>query len=232
MRGGGAGSWGVVIDATFRTFPIFDATVHNVAILTATLDQTATLMSRHATHVKDWDAVRAGQFFTLLGSTSNSSLSLLTIFKDLDSNASKAQMSSFLNEARALGAVVLEESTFTAPVSDIIGRTDDQSGFNSVFSSRLVPNSVYLNAPSNVGAAYKRLLSQGIPAISGLLAAGGVFHVPRFPHGSHVDQSRRPGRCQCQHQLRNQPSMALREDPCEYLLQGGPCPILTRLATR
>jgi hypothetical protein len=32
MRSGGAGSWGVIIDATFRTLPIFNATLHKVTI--------------------------------------------------------------------------------------------------------------------------------------------------------------------------------------------------------
>jgi hypothetical protein len=178
MRGGGAGSWGVIIDATFRTFPIFNATFHNVTILTATLDQTAALMTTHAMHVNDWDAVRAGQVSTLFGSTSNSSLSVLTVFKDLDSNASKAQMSSFLNDARALGTIVLEEPTITALANDIVGLPDDPAGFNSILSSRLIPNSVYLNAPSKVGAAIKRLLLQGIQEAMVVLVAGGVVSFP------------------------------------------------------
>ena len=175
LRGGGAGSWGVIIDATFRTFPTFNATVHTVDILTATLDQTGDLMTTHAMHIKDWDAVRAGQVSTLIGSTSKSTLVLITTFKDLDGDASKAQMSSFLADARALGAAVLEESTFTALANDIVTAQDDASGTNGILSSRLIPNSVYLNAPSNIGSAYKQLLSQGFTEILELLVAGGEF---------------------------------------------------------
>jgi hypothetical protein len=176
MRGGGAGSWGVIIDATFRTFPTFNITAHAVEILTATLDQTAKLMTTHAMHVRDWDAVRAGQYFFLGGSTSNSTLSVATIFKDLDSNASTAQMSPFLNDARALGAVVQNEITITALVNDAAEIPDDTSGFNTILSSRLIPNSVYLNTPSSVGDTYKQLLSEGVESILGHLVAGGVFH--------------------------------------------------------
>jgi hypothetical protein len=190
MRGGGAGSWGVVIDAAFRTFPIFNATVHNVTILTATLNQSTALMTSHTMHINDWDGVRAGQSFTLLGSTSNNTLSLLTVFKDLDSAASKAQMSSFLNDARALGAVVLEESTITALANDLVELPHDLSGFNNILNSRLVPNSVYLNTPSNVRTAYKRLLLQGVPGVSGALVAGGAFSVPHFSPVFHVDRPR------------------------------------------
>jgi len=82
-------------------------------------------------------------------------------------------MSSFLADARALGAVVREESTITALANDIVAFPDDQSGFNLILSSRLVPNSVYQNEPSNISTAYKRLLSQGIPAVLGHLVAGG-----------------------------------------------------------
>jgi Berberine and berberine like len=177
MRGGGAGSWGVIIDATFRTFPIFNATAHKVIILTATLDQTVNLMTTHAIHVKDWDAVRGGQYFILIGSTSNSTLSLSTFFKDLDGDASRAQMSSFLNDARALGAVVLGESTVTAPANDLVTVEDDPSGVNIIVSSRLIPNSVYLDAPSDVGNALKQLLLLGVREILGTIAAG-VFRSP------------------------------------------------------
>ncbi|KAI0248041.1 hypothetical protein BJV78DRAFT_1156791 [Lactifluus subvellereus] len=167
LRGGGAGSWGVIIDATLRTFPIFNATLHTVNVLTATLDQTVNLMALRTSRT----GMRSG-----LGrstSTSNSTLVVTTYFKDLDGDASKAQMSSFLDDARALGAVVQEESTVTAPANDLVEFPDDQSGFNVVISSRLVPNSVYLNAPSNISTAYKWLLSLGVPAALGHLVAGG-----------------------------------------------------------
>ena len=115
LRGGGAGSWGVIIDATLSTFPIFNATAHVVNILTATLDQTASLMTTHAKHISDWDQVRAGQYLNLTGSTTNSTtLVVSTIFKDSSTgDASKAQMSSFLADAAKLGAIVQGGETFT-----------------------------------------------------------------------------------------------------------------------
>ena len=174
LRGGGAGSWGVIIDATLVTFPIFNATVHTVNILTATLDQTASLMTTHAKHVRDWDQVRAGQYFILTGST-NGNLALSTIFKDLDGDASKAQMASFLADATKVGAVVQGETTFTTFANDIVGSPDDLSGINGILSSRLVPEYVYSDTLERVGATYKQLLSQGIPIIIGAHIAGGAF---------------------------------------------------------
>ena len=176
LRGGGAGSWGVIIDATISTLPIFNATIHTVNVLTATLDQTASLMTTHAKHINDWDQVRAGQYFNLTGSTTNSILIVSTIFKDLDSDASKAQMSSFLADAAKIGAVIQGETAVTTFANDIVGFPDDSSGTNAIISSRLVPSSIYSNAPESVGPAYRQLLSQGIQAVLGLLVAGGAFH--------------------------------------------------------
>jgi len=133
-------------------------------------------MTTHAKHISDWDQVRAGQHFILTGSTTNSTLSISTLFKDLDGDTSKAQMSAFLSDAAKIGAAIQDETTVTTFANDIIGPPDDPSGFNGIISSRLVPGSVYSDAPESVGPAYKQLLSQGIPLIIGILLAGGAFH--------------------------------------------------------
>jgi hypothetical protein len=176
LRGGGAGSWGVIIDATLPALPIFNATVHTVNVLTTTLSQTANLMTTHAKHISDWDHVRAGQYVNLTRSTTNTILVVTTLFKDLDGDASKAQMSSFLADAAKVGAVVQGETTVTTFANDIVEVPDDPSGFNNILSSRLVPGSVYSDAPESVGHAYTQLLSQGIQSVLGLLVAGGAFH--------------------------------------------------------
>ena len=165
----------MIIDATFPTLPIFNVTSHTVNVLTATVDQTASLMTVHAKHINDWDNVRAGQYFSLFASTSNSTLAVSTYFKGLDGEASKAQMSAFLADATALGAVVQDESTVTMFANDIVDSPDDPSGYNAILSSRLVPGSVYRHTPSSIGAAYKELISQGIQAVLGNLVAGGAF---------------------------------------------------------
>ena len=207
LRGGGAGSWGVIIDATVSTFPIFNVTMHSVNIQTATLDQTASLMTTHAKHIRDWDQVRAGQSLNLTGSTTNSTLFIVTFFKDLDGDASKAQMSSFLADATKLGATIQEETAVTTLANDIASLfPDDPSGFNSIFSSRLIPGSVYSNSPESVGPAYKQLFSQGIRTVLGVLAAGGVYdfrdvlwscseltiHVGQVATNSHIDSAINP----------------------------------------
>jgi hypothetical protein len=216
LRGGGAGSWGVIIDATLPTLPIFNATIHTVNVLTATLDQTVSLMTTHAKHISDWDQVRAGQTFILTGSTTNSTFVVSTIFKDLDGDASKVQMSSFLADAAKVGATVQGETTVTTFANDIVGPPDDPSGFNVILSSRLVPGSVYSNTPESVGPAYKQLLSQGIQSVGGLLIAGGAFHfrdVLWVLFQAH--HSRRPSGCQCPHRFCGESCMALGKGACE-----------------
>jgi hypothetical protein len=84
-------------------------------------------------------------------------------------------MSSFLADATKIGAIVQGETTVTTFANDIIRFPDGPSGYNSILSSRLVPGSVYSNAPESVGSAYKQLLSQGIQSVLGFLVAGGTF---------------------------------------------------------
>jgi hypothetical protein len=132
-------------------------------------------MTTHAKHISDWDQVRAGQYHNLTRSTTNGTLVISTFFKDLDGDASKAQMSSFLADATKIGAIVQGETTVTTFANDIVGSPDDLSGLSGILSSRLIPGSVYSNAPESVGSAYKQLLSQGIQSIVGLVA-GGAFH--------------------------------------------------------
>ena len=85
-------------------------------------------------------------------------------------------MSSFLADAAKLGASIQGEDTLTTFINDMVEFPDDLAGFNLILSSRLIPGSVYTNAPESVGPAYKQLLSQGIPSVLGNLIAGGAFH--------------------------------------------------------
>ena len=175
-------------------------------------------MTTHAKHISDWDKVLPGQYFNLTGSTTNCSLLIFTFFKDLDGDASKAQMSSFLADAAKLGASVQGETTVTSFANDIVGFPDDPAGYNNILSSRLVPGSVYANSPEKVGPAYRQLLSQGIPSILGLLVAGGTLHSRNalWPISKLTHHPRRPSVRQCQHRFRGKPCMALGKDPCKH----------------
>jgi hypothetical protein len=144
-------------------------------------------------------------------------LVVFTIFKNLNGDASKAQMSSFLADAAKVGAVVQGETTVTSFANDIVTSPDDLSGVNGILSSHLIPGSVYSNAPESVGTVCKQLFSQGVQSFFGLHVAGGAF---RFRDAllsySKAHHSRRTSGCERQYRFRGKPCMALGKGPCEH----------------
>ncbi|KAI0050106.1 FAD-binding domain-containing protein [Auriscalpium vulgare] len=174
LRGGGAGSWGVIISATFRTYPAFQVTLQQTTITTNSSDQTAAVMAAHAKHVFDWDGVRAGQYFYLTNNADGtSSLALSTIFSNLTGADALAQLAPLMTDIKALGASVSgEDGTITALANYVLGFADDPSGVNLVLGSRLIPATAY-HDPTKVGAAYKTLIDGGAQRILGHLVAGG-----------------------------------------------------------
>ncbi|KAJ6545210.1 hypothetical protein B0H19DRAFT_1266676 [Mycena capillaripes] len=66
LRGGGAGSWGVIVSVTIKTFPTFNAT-QITTLLAATNNSVAgELATLHASHIFDWDSVHASQYVSLI----------------------------------------------------------------------------------------------------------------------------------------------------------------------
>ncbi len=51
LRGGGAGSWGVVVSATFRTFPTFNATTSLVSMVANDTVALGSIIAVHAKHI-------------------------------------------------------------------------------------------------------------------------------------------------------------------------------------
>lgn len=166
LRGGGAGSWGVITSITVRTFPAFLTTLHSANLTISSNAQAAQVMRAHAEHISDWDAVRAGQYFYLLASSSGESvLQLTTVFPNVTSNASTALMKPFLDDAKKLGAVLLGEGTQSAGSPNILlGSPDDVGGIGALLGSRLIPQEVYTSEEGQtaVEKAYGDLLEMGI----------------------------------------------------------------------
>ncbi|KAI0045748.1 FAD-binding domain-containing protein [Auriscalpium vulgare] len=183
IRGGGAGSWGVIISATFKTYPTYQLTIHQVILAMNSIDLTVAVMAAHAKHIFDWDGVRAGQYYYLTNNQDGTTnLAMWTYFSNLTDTEATAQMAPLLTDATALGATVFGETTVTGFPNDILTfsapndvptfSADDAAGVNLVMGSRLIPATAYLNT-SNVGAAYKTLVEGGAQVILGLLVAGG-----------------------------------------------------------
>ncbi|KAH8115773.1 FAD-binding domain-containing protein [Phellopilus nigrolimitatus] len=177
LRGGGAGSWGVIVSATFRTFPTFEATMHTTNIMAPTSEIGGKVAELHAQHIFDWDDVRAGQYFYFFSGASRgfpgSVLNLRTYFANYTEEQAVAAMKPLLDDARAMNLTVGPETTTTAIANDLVFVADDPIGFDAVLGSRLIPAKAYRNNASGIGDIYKFLLDEPIDQIGGHLVAGG-----------------------------------------------------------
>ncbi|VDB84461.1 unnamed protein product [Peniophora sp. CBMAI 1063] len=175
LRGGGAGSWGVITSITMRTHPIFSATLHSANITFNSTSQAAAAMEIHARHLSDYDSFRAGQYFSLynLGAAGGIQLQMRTYFPNVSNDSAQAAIAPFIADVEAIGASVVSQTAITALANDLVARADDDGGVNLVLASRLIPETQYEQNPSAIGAAYKALLDQGVLGILGNLVAGG-----------------------------------------------------------
>ncbi|KZV68486.1 FAD-binding domain-containing protein [Peniophora sp. CONT] len=165
LRGGGAGSWAVIVSITMRTYPTFPATAHVAYISFNSTDQAAAAMTIHARHIFDWDDLRAGQYFYLYNiGRGRSFLRMNTLFANVSGDDAKAAIAPFIADVQTVGATFINETVTTAIANDIVGAADDNAGINVILGSRLVPATQYEHNPEVIGAAYKTLLDQDVDA--------------------------------------------------------------------
>ncbi|KAJ7821416.1 hypothetical protein B0H13DRAFT_2377325 [Mycena leptocephala] len=142
LRGGGAGSWGIIVSATIKTFPTFNAT-QITTLLAATNNSVsgklATLQARH------WESVHASQYVSFVKEAtvvrSAVVFGMATFMPNTTTSQSEALMEPFLHASLVL--------------------PDDDVGFNAVLGSRLIPAATYCESPEKVGKVYKKLLDRG-----------------------------------------------------------------------
>ncbi|KAK0195148.1 hypothetical protein F5146DRAFT_273761 [Armillaria mellea] len=105
LRGGGAGSWGVVVSATFRTFPTFNATISLVSMVANDTVAIGSPLATHAKHIFDWDDLHSGQYFYAYKNTTADAymLALVSYFPRISSGEAKAALKSFLDDAEEFG---------------------------------------------------------------------------------------------------------------------------------
>ncbi|KAJ6598362.1 FAD-binding domain-containing protein [Mycena vulgaris] len=175
LRGGGAGSWGVIISATFRTFPTFDVAYSLIELAASSNAAMGTLAALHAQHIFDFDAVRGSQYYYLTKTSNTTSvLALSTFMANTTTEQSTALLAPFLSAALALpGISLVEEEHLTVNINDALFQADDSVGDNLVLGSRLIPASTYRDVPATVGKVYEELLDAGTLFILGHLVAGG-----------------------------------------------------------
>ena len=178
LRGGGAGSWGVITSATFQTFPTFNASVHGVLIIAPTTGDAGTLARIHAQHAFDWDDIRAGQYFYMYNFLAMPELGAemglegvlvmaATYFKDVDEEGARREMEGFMREVRALeaqggGVVVLQENVAVATGNELLYSPDGEAGGESVHASRLIPEWVYREKVEDIARVHIELLNEGV----------------------------------------------------------------------
>ncbi|SJL09194.1 uncharacterized protein ARMOST_12570 [Armillaria ostoyae] len=155
-------------DSTFRTFPTFNATLSQVSMVANDTVAIGSIITTHAKHIFDWDDLHVGQFFTADAHT----LSLVSYFPRISSDAAAAALKPFLDDAEEFGQIV-EQKFNEVNINDGVTEVDDVVGSNGVVGSRLIPASAYRDHPDAFGHVYTQLLDAGTAAVLGLLVAGG-----------------------------------------------------------
>lgn len=165
LRGGGAGSWGVLISTTFKTFPAFNATTHSAVYLSSSLNSTLSAVEAHTKHSSDWDALRAGQYFYVFPTypgVPGTIFMMTTLFPNATNETASEAMAPLLKDFDALNLTRAIVSTTTALASDLVTTADDQLGINNILGSRLIPKDVYENDVQAVVDTYKALFEAGV----------------------------------------------------------------------
>ena len=173
MRGGGAGSWGVIVSATFQTFPTFEAAISFITITTNTAEQMSQVAKVHAEHIFDLDALRGGQYFYLSSfgifppslisgplNTGVPTMVLNSYFPRASLAQAAAALQPFIDDVQKVDGVNLTQRSVLQNINEALTSSDDFVGVNLVLGSRLVPASAYRNA-TLVGEVYLQLLNAG-----------------------------------------------------------------------
>ncbi|KAF8529330.1 FAD-binding domain-containing protein [Hysterangium stoloniferum] len=187
LRGGGAGSWGVIVSTTFRTFPTFNAVHHSAVIVVNNTDQVSQLATLHAKHIFDWDTLQPGQYFTWTATPPTFTWTIDTFFPKITISAATAALTPFLNGITSLGFNATLSSELL-PINDLLGAaTTDPGGLQVVIGSRLFPSSTYINHATHIGQVTKQLFDEGVTVILGGLVAGG-----QVSRNAHIDSAVNP----------------------------------------
>ncbi|KAF7349206.1 hypothetical protein MSAN_01710000 [Mycena sanguinolenta] len=178
LRGGGAGSWGVIISATIRTFATFNATSGLTTLQVANNTAVESLATLHAQHIFDWDSVLAGQFFWFTKEstdpTAPTTFLLFTYMPNTTEEQSQGLLAPFINASLAIPGVAVLSQTFQyGEINDVLYGADDTVGSNVVMGSRLVPEELYRDSPEKVGPVYKELFDNGTTLLLGHVVSGG-----------------------------------------------------------
>ncbi|PBK71123.1 FAD-binding domain-containing protein, partial [Armillaria solidipes] len=188
LRGGGGGSWGVVVSATFRTFPTFNATMSLVSMIANDTVAIGSIIATHAKHIFDWDDLYVGQYFYATKNTTADAymLAFLSYFPRISSDEATAALKPFLDDAEEFGQIVGQQFN-EVNINDGVTVVDDVVGSNAVLGSRLIPASAYRDHPDTFGHVYTQLFDAGAAGVLGHLVAGG-----KVSENAYIDSAIHP----------------------------------------
>ncbi|KAF8174822.1 FAD-binding domain-containing protein [Mycena galopus ATCC 62051] len=181
LRGGGAGSWGVIVSATIRTYPTFNATQSIILVGASTNAAAAALAAVHAEHIFDLDSVHGAQYFFIDKTGSfveidNATVFWIETFTNTTLDQGTALVTPLINDLLAVPDTFLISTAFQVGIiNDLLYQSDDHVGQNLVFGSRFIPATAYqaTNASATVAKVYQGLLDAGAQGILGSMVAGG-----------------------------------------------------------
>ncbi|KXN85640.1 Putative glutamine amidotransferase-like protein C13C5.04 [Leucoagaricus sp. SymC.cos] len=175
MRGGGAGSWGAIVNATFRTYPTFNATQSLVLFTATNSSGVGAITEAHAKHIFDLKSMHAGQYYsvTYIGPNTTYAISISTVFPRATSEQVVAAMEPMLRDILNAGGILTLNTTNTATINELLAQNDDQVGDYLVIGSRLIPEASYQQSPKDIGDAYKGLIDAGTYVITTPVLGGG-----------------------------------------------------------
>ncbi|KAF8159335.1 FAD-binding domain-containing protein [Crassisporium funariophilum] len=174
LRGGGAGSWGVIVEATFRTYPTFTVVASTITYTAPNSAVIESIVTAHARRAFDWDAFGVGQYFYVLPSPAGYGGLVSSYFtKGVNTTQAAAALLPLVDEIKAAGATIGVNVVRSVNINAALTSADDSVGATMVMGSRLIPASVYRDSPEAIGKAYKQLLDIGTHSILGHFVAGG-----------------------------------------------------------
>ncbi|KAJ7232746.1 FAD-binding domain-containing protein [Mycena rebaudengoi] len=180
LRGGGSGSWGVVVSVTFRTYPTFNAATRGVFLSSPHDVATSALAGIHAEHIFDWDAIRGSHSFIVFKDkvSGGSTIFLSALLPNTTKEQAGPLMAPWLKASLTVpGTSVLFDQQADGDVNGLLILADDNAAINAAIGSRLLPIEMYRRkspSPSAlVAQVYTDLLKTGAGVIIENVVAGG-----------------------------------------------------------
>lgn len=173
LRGGGAGTWGIIVNSTFETFPTFQATRSQVLFLATGGVVVGAAGAAYAKRVFDWDSMNVGQYYYTVGVGTTYTIIVDTIFPNATAQQAATALAPLFADLVAAGAVPISNTTSSATINELLAIGDDLCGGYAVLGSRLIPSAIYKSSPESIGNAYRRLVGVKSVGILSHLVAGG-----------------------------------------------------------